>query len=178
MRLAKKLSNNSRYIDDILVCGMREINEFLQNASEIYPYFIPLTAGNADHLKDTFLDIDIQIEGDYFDTKIYHKVDDFNFEVVSFPFPTSNISDCITYNSFYSQLVRYMLICSKFDYFEARCKKLTDCLIRRGYQKHKFRLNFEKFLVNYYDVLELKYDIDKINKILQYSISIRIVITY
>ena len=32
IRLAKKLSNNCRYIDDILVCGIREINEFLQYA--------------------------------------------------------------------------------------------------------------------------------------------------
>ena len=35
-----------------------------------------------------------------FITKIYNNVDDFDFEVVSFPFPTSNMSDHITYNSF------------------------------------------------------------------------------
>ena len=102
----------------------------------------------------------IQIEDEHFDTKIYHKVDDFNFEVVSFPFPTSNISDYITYNSFYSQLVRYAFISSKFDYFAARCKKLADSLILRGYKKHKFKINFQKFLANYYDILKLKYDIE------------------
>ena len=139
---------------------MRDVNEFLQYSSEIYPDSIPLTAGNIDHLKDTFLDIDIQIEGDNFNTKIYHKVDDFNFEVVSFPFPTSNISDHITYNSFYSQLVRYAIICSKFEYFAARCKKLADSLVLRGYKKHRFKRNFEKFLANYYDVLRLKYDME------------------
>ena len=160
IRLAKKLSDNSRYIDDILICGLRDINEFLQYSSEIYPDSIPLTAGNADHLKDTFLDIDIRIEDDNFDTRIYHKVDDFNFEVVSFPFPTSNISDYITYNSFYSQLVRYAFISSKFDYFAARCKKLADSLILRGYKKHKFKINFKNFLANYYDILKLKFDIE------------------
>ena len=38
--------------------------------------------------------------------KIYHKADDFDFEVpvVSFPFPTSNMSDHITYNSVYCWL--------------------------------------------------------------------------
>ena len=167
IRLAKKLSNNSRYIDDILVCGIRDINKFLQYSSEIYPDSIPLTAGNTDHLKDTFLDIDIQIERDNFNTKIYHKVDDFNFEVVSFPFPTSNISDYITYNSFYSQSVRYASICSKFDYFAARCKRLTDCLILRGYKKHKFKINFNKFIANYYDVLKIKYDIDSMKRFSQ-----------
>ena len=151
---------NIRYIDDILICNIRDVNEFLQYSPEIYPDSIPLTAGNADHLKDTFLDIDIQIEEDNINTKIYHKVDDFNFNVVSFPFPTSNISDYITYNSFYSQLVRYASICSKFDYFADRCKRLADCLILRGYKKHKFKIYFKKFLTNYYDVLKLKYDID------------------
>ena len=164
IRLAKKLSNNSRYIDGILVSNMRDINEFLQYAIEIYPDSIPLTAGSDDHLKDTFLDIDIQIEGDNFNTKIYHKVDDFNFDVISFPFPTSNISDYITYNSFYSQLVRYMCICSQFDYFSDRCKRLADNLVQRGFEKHKFKKYFDKFTANYYDVLKLKYNIDMMKR--------------
>ena len=74
------------------------------------------------------------------------------------------ISDYITYNSFYSQLVRYASICSKFEYFAARCKRLADCLILRGYKKHKFKRNFKKFLANYYDVLRLKYDIDTMKR--------------
>ena len=160
IRLARKLSNNSRYIDDILVCDMMDVGEFLQYSLDIYPDSIPLTAGNADHLKDTFLDIDIHIEGNDFNTKIYHKVDDFDFEVVSFPFPNSNISDSITYNSFYSQLIRYASICSKFDSFAARSKRLADCLILRGYKKQRFRTNFVKFLANYYDILKLRYDMD------------------
>ena len=53
--IARKLSNNSGYIDDILVCDMIDNNEFLQYSSEIYPDSIPLTVGNADHLKCTFL---------------------------------------------------------------------------------------------------------------------------
>ena len=110
------------------------------------------------------LDIDIQIEGNNFSTKIYHKVDDFDFEVVSFPFPNSNISDRITYNSFYSQLIRYASICSKFNYFAARSKRLADCLIRRGYKKHRFRMIFVKFLANYCDVVKLKYDIDTMKR--------------
>ena len=43
--------------------------------------------------------------------------------LVSFPFPTSNMSDHITYNSFYSQLVRFSSVCSKFDDFDIRSKK-------------------------------------------------------
>ena len=164
IRLAKKLSNNCRYIDDILVCNMTDINEFLHYASEIYPNSIPLTAGNPNQLKDTFLDVDMHIEENHFNTKIYHKVDDFNFDVISFPFPTSNISDYVTYNSFYSQLVRYAFICSRFEYFAERCKKLTDYLVLRGFEKHKFKNYFDKFVVNFYDILKLKYDMDNIKR--------------
>ena len=98
LRMAKRLSNNSRYIDDIGV-------EFMICSKDIYPESIPLTTGCIENDKDTFLDLDITLEESRFITKIYNKVDfDFDFEVVSFPFPTSNMSDHITYNSFYSQL--------------------------------------------------------------------------
>ena len=53
---------------------------------------IPLTTGCIENDKDTFLDLDITLEENRFITKIYNKVDDFDFEVVSFPFPTSNMS--------------------------------------------------------------------------------------
>ena len=82
--------------------------------------------------KDTFLDLNITIEENRFITKIYHKVDDFDFEVVSFPFPTSNMSDHITYNSYYSQLVRFSSVCSKFNDFDIRSRNLLESLLNRG----------------------------------------------
>ena len=88
------------------------------------PESIPLTAGCIENDKDTFLDLDITIEENRFITKIYHTVDDFDFEVVSFPFPTSNMSDHITFNSFYSQLVRFSSVCSKFNDFDIRSRNL------------------------------------------------------
>ena len=98
LRMAKTFSNNSRYIDDIGVCNMNNNNEFMICSKDIYTESIPLTTGCIETDKDTFLDLDITIEENRFITKRYNKVDD--FEVVSFPFPTSNMSDHITYNSF------------------------------------------------------------------------------
>ena len=69
-----------------------------------------------------------------FITKIYHKVDDFDFEVVSFPFPTSNMSDHITYNSFYSQLVRFSSVCSKFNDFDIHSRNLLESLLTLAHQ--------------------------------------------
>jgi len=78
--LAKKLSHNARYIDDI---ACPNVENFIFIANKIYPNDIPLTSGNPDHSHDVFLDLDICISNDNFVTKIYHKIDDFNFEVVN-----------------------------------------------------------------------------------------------
>ena len=51
--MAKKLSNNSRYIDDIGVCNMININDFTCS-KDIYPDSIPLTARCIENHKDTF----------------------------------------------------------------------------------------------------------------------------
>ena len=164
LRLAKKLSNNSRYIDDIGVCNLNDINDFVRCSKEIYPDSIPLTAGCLENHKDTFLDLDINIEEDRFVTKIYHKVDDFDFEVVSFPFPTSNMSDHITYNSFYSQLVRFSSICSKFCDFASRSSNLMGVLLHRGFSKYRLKNSFNKFILNYHDVILSRYSIEDINR--------------
>ena len=147
LRMAKKLSNNSRYIDDIGVCNMNNNNEFMICSKDIYPESIPFTTGCIENDKDTFLDLDITLEENRLITKIYNKVDDFNFEVVSFPFPTSYMSDHITYNSFYSQLVRFSSVCSKFNDFDIRSRNLLESLLNRGFSKYRLKNSFSKFVL-------------------------------
>ena len=162
LRLAKKLSNNSRYIDDIAVCNMGNINDFIRCSKDIYPDSIPLTSGSIENHRDTFLDLDVNIEEGSFVTKIYHKVDDFDFEVVSFPFITSNLSERVTYNSFYSQLLRFFTVCTKYGDFASRSGNLLNSLIDRGFSKYKLKKCFNKFILNYYNKLSIKYDIGDI----------------
>ena len=81
----------------------------------------------------------ITLEENRFITKIYNKVDDFDFEVVSFPFPTSNMSDHITYNSLYSQLVRFSSVCSKFNDFDIHSRNLLESLLNRGFSKYRLK---------------------------------------
>ena len=138
LRMAKKLSNNSRYKDDIGVCNLNSINDFMICFEDIYPDSVPLTVGCIENHKDTFLDLDITIEENRFITKIYIKVDDFGFEVVSFTFPTSNMSDDITYNSFYSQLIRFSYVCSKFNDFDISNRNLLESLLNKGFSKYSF----------------------------------------
>ena len=107
------------------------------------------------------MDLDITLEENRFITKIYNKVDDFDFEVVSFPFPTSNMSDHITYNSFYSQLVRFSFVCSKFNDFDIRSRNLLESLLNRGFSK------YSKFALNHHDVLDIKYSMEEINEFIR-----------
>ena len=57
--------------------------------------------------------------------KIYNKTDDFNFEVVNFPFLENNIHSNITY----SQLFRYTRIFSNYIDFKSRSQILSHKLI-------------------------------------------------
>ena len=159
LRMAKKLSNNSRYIDDIGVCNMNNNNEFMICSKDIYPESIPLT-GCIENDKDTFLDLDITLKENRFITKIYNKVDDIDFEVVSFPFPTSNMSDHIAYNSFYSQLV-------KFNDFDIRSRNLLESLLNRGFSKYRLKNSFSKSALNHHDVLDIKYSMEEINEFIR-----------
>ena len=52
--MAKKSSKNSRYIDDIVVCNMDNINDFMKCYKDIHPDSTPLTAGCIENHNDAF----------------------------------------------------------------------------------------------------------------------------
>ena len=160
LALAKALSNNSRYIDDILVCNFKKFDEV---AKLIYPNSIPLTQGNTNDYQENFLDININVDNDKCILKVYHKVDEFNFNVTSFPFPCSNIENNITYNCFYSQLVRFCNISTKVEDFRARAVALYRLLVGRGFDGRKLTHKFNQFKVNYCDCV-LKFDLNRLNQ--------------
>ena len=74
------------------------------------------------------------------------------------------MSDHITYNSFYSQLVRFSSVCSRFNDFDIRSRNLLESLLNRGFSKCRLKKRFNKFLLNYHDVLDIKYSMDGMNK--------------
>ena len=151
--LAKKLSFNARYIDDIACINIKDFTEI---AKQIYPKDIPLEGNNTDYNRDVFLDLDIQVSNDRFITKVYHKIDDFNFDVVNYPFPDSNISERIGYNTFLSQVLRFGRICTKFTDFAFRVKFIYNKLKSRGYQEVSLIKYFYKFCSKYPEIM-LKY---------------------
>ena len=52
----------------------------------IYPAELQLNKANASGTEAAFLDLNLSIHNDIVSTKIYDKRDDFNFDIVNFPF--------------------------------------------------------------------------------------------
>ena len=78
-------------------------------------------------------------------SKIYDKRDDFNFEIVNFPFLGGDVSRSRSYGVYISQLIRFARVCSNVDDFNNRNLFLTAKLLKQGYQFHKFRKAFSQF---------------------------------
>ena len=54
--------------------------------SQIYPSEIQLNKANTSDTEAAFLDLHMSFSNDIVSTKIYDKRDDFDFEIVNFPF--------------------------------------------------------------------------------------------
>ena len=76
-------NTTSRYFDDILNIN----NVYFDNmVSQIYPSELQMNKANTSDTKAAFLDLHLSISNDIVSTKIYDKRDDFDFEIVNFPF--------------------------------------------------------------------------------------------
>ena len=94
-------------------------------------------------------------EGDYkvfVKTKIYDKRDDFDFDIVNFPFLDGDVPRSTSYGVYISQLIRFAQVSSHVDEFNIRNKVLTAKLLRQGYRYHKLRKAFSKFYRRHFDI--------------------------
>ena len=58
-------------------------------------------------------------------SKIYDKRDDFDFEIVNFPFLDGGLPRSPSYSVYISQLISFARVCSNVDYFNNRNLFLT-----------------------------------------------------
>ena len=72
----------------------------------------------------------------------YDKRDDFDFDIVSFPFLDGDVPRRPSYGVFICQLIRFARVCSHVDDFNTRNKCLTAKLLKQGYRYHKLRKAF------------------------------------
>ena len=70
-------------------------------------------------------------------SKIYDKRDDFNFEIVNFPFLDGDVPHSPFYGVYISQLICFARVCSNVDDFNNRNLFLTAKLLKQGYRYPK-----------------------------------------
>ena len=76
-------------------------------------------------------------------TKIYDKRDDFDFDIVNFPFLDGDVPRSTPCGVYISHLIRFAPVAIYFDDFNTRNKVLTAKLLKRGYRYHKLRRFFD-----------------------------------
>ena len=76
-------NSTSRYLDDLLNI---DNTYFEQMVGRIYPTKLKLNEANSSDTEALFLDLDLSIMNGIVSSKIIDKLDDFNFEIVNFPF--------------------------------------------------------------------------------------------
>ena len=81
--IIRAFNNTSRYFDDILNIN----NVYFDNmVSQIYSSELQLYKTNTFDTEAVFLDLRLSISNDIVSIKTYDKRDDFDFEIVNFPF--------------------------------------------------------------------------------------------
>ena len=108
------------------------------------------------------------IHNDIVSTKIYDKQDDFNFDIVNFPFLDGDVPQRPSYGVYISQLIRFARASSLVTDFNSRIKFLTAKLLEQGYRYHKLCKAFSKFYRRHFELIE-KYHVS-LKKLMQHGI--------
>ena len=91
------------------------------------------------------MDLHLSISNGFLSSKIHDKRDDFDFDIVNFPFLDGDVPCSTSYGVYISELIRFARVSSHVSDFNARIKSLTAKLLQQGYRYHKLRKTFSKF---------------------------------
>ena len=100
----KPQNSTSRYLDDLLNI---DNNFFDSMVNRIYPSELQLNKANVSDAEASFLDLHLSISDGFVKTKIYDKRDDFDFDIVNFPFLDGDVPRSASYGVYISQLIRF-----------------------------------------------------------------------
>ena len=125
---------------------------------QINPTELQLNRANSSDTEAPFLDLNLCISNGMVSTKIYDKRDDFDFDIVNFPFLDGDVPRRTSYGVYISQLIRFARASSNLNDFNYRNKALTAKLLRQGYRYFKLRKAFSKFYRRHSALLE-KYSV-------------------
>ena len=95
-----------------------------------------MNKANPSDTEAPFLDLELSIKNAKASTKMYDKRDEFNFEIVNFPFLHGDVPRSTSYGVYISQLIRSASLCFHADDFNNRNTFLTSKLLKQWYRYH------------------------------------------
>ena len=102
--IIEAFNSTSGYLDDLL---NTDNPYFERMVGQIYPTELQLNKANSSDTEAPFLDLNLSITNGIVTSKIYDKRDDFNFEIVNFPFLDGDVPRSPSYGVYISQLIRF-----------------------------------------------------------------------
>ena len=127
-------NSTSRYLDDLLNID----NPYFEGmVNQIYPPELQLNKANTTDTEAPFMDLHFSIANGFVSSNIYDKRNDFDFDIVNFPFLDGDVPRRASYVVYISHLIRFATVCNHVADFNARNKCLTVKLLQQGYRYHK-----------------------------------------
>ena len=134
--IIEAFNSTSRYFDDFLNIDTPYLDQMV---GQIYPTALQLNNANSSDTELPFLDLNLSISNGIVSSKINHKWNDLNFEIVNNPFLDRDVPCSPSYGVYISQLIRFARVCSSVDDFINRNVLLTATLLKQGNGYHKIR---------------------------------------
>ena len=136
-----------RYLDDLLNI---ENPYFEGMVNRFYPRELQLNEADTEA---PCLDLQLPISNGFVSSKMYDKCNDFDFDIVNFPFLDGDVPRSTSYGVYISQLIWFARVSSLVADFNARNKSLTAKLLQQGYRYHKLQMTFSKFYRRHYELI-------------------------
>ena len=112
-------NSTSRYIVDLLNID----NPYYEGmVNQIYPPRLQLNKANISDTEAPFLDLHLSVATGFVSSKINDKRNDFDFDIVNFPFLDGDVHRRASYGVYISQIIRFAGVCSRLADFNARNK--------------------------------------------------------
>ena len=164
--IIETFNSTSRYLDDLLNIDNPYFEQILD---QIYPTELQLNKANYSDTEALILDLNLSITKGIVSSKIYDKRDDFNYEIVNFPFLDEDVPRSPSYSVYISQRIRFARVYSDVDDFNNTSLFLTSKLCKQGNRYHKIQKAFSKFYHRHSELI-VKYNIG-LKTLLQQGIS-------
>ena len=143
--IIEAFSSTSRYLDDLL---NTDNIYFYQMVDRIYLTELQLNRASSSDTEAPFLDLNLCISNGTVSTKIYDKRDNFDFDIVNFPFLDGEVPRRSSYGVYISQLFRPPELLQIFMTLTTVIKPLLPNFLGRAIVILNFARRFRNFIAD------------------------------